>query len=175
MIEGVTFRQRPQVFLNRGDGVFDEFVAEAGPLTRPLVARGAAYADIDRDGDLDVLLTENDGPAHLWRNDLPGGHVLRVHVEGRQSNRSGLGTRLRVRAGGQWQERRLQGGSSYLSQSERVATFGLAGAVEALWVRWPSGLEEEVSGVEGYDVEVWLVEGEGVVRRRVIGRAGSLP
>ncbi|GIV59540.1 MAG: RNA-binding protein [Rhodothermaceae bacterium] len=171
----ITFRQRPQVFLNRGDGVFDEFVAEAGPLTRPLVARGAAYADIDRDGDLDVLLTENDGPAHLWRNDLPGGHVLRVHVEGRQSNRSGLGTRLRVRAGGQWQERRLQGGSSYLSQSERVATFGLAGAVEALWVRWPSGLEEEVSGVEGYDVEVWLVEGEGVVRRRVIGRAGSLP
>ena len=161
ILDGVTFRQPAQLFLNRGNGLFDEAPA-SGVLTHPMVARGAAYADYDRDGDLDVLLTENNGPAHLWRNDLNDGRFLRVRLEGRQSNRDGLGARIVAQVGSARQERRVHTGSSFLSQSEKVAVFGLgdAGQVDSLLVYWPSGVVDRFGAVAS-NREVRIVEGSG--------------
>ena len=170
----ITFRQRPQLYLNDGDGTFEEVVASEGPLTDSLVARGAAYADYDRDGDLDVLLTENNGPAHLWRNDTDGGGFLRVVLRGRESNRSALGARVEVVAGGHRQERRVRTGSSYLSVLDRAAVFGLGAAVsvDTLRVVWPSGREEVVEGVAA-NREVVVEEGEGIIDVRPLPGRGE--
>ncbi len=165
----ITFRQRAQLFLNQGNALFDEFIPDQGPLTQPMVARGAAYADYDRDGDLDILITENDGPAHLWRNDLAGGRFLRVRLEGRDSNRDALGARVVAVVGDLAMERRVHTGSSYLSQSEKVAVFGLGSALEVdtLVVIWPSGRVDRFEGVEA-NQEVFIIEGTGTYEREPI-------
>ena len=166
ILEGATFAEPAQLFLNRGDGVFDEALSATGVLARPLVARGAAYADYDRDGDLDILLLENAGPAHLWRNDLEGARWLSVQLEGRDSNRSALGARIEAVVGGLRMARHIRSGSSFLSQSALPAVFGLGARrqVDSLIVRWPSGLTERFADVEAGQ-EVTLVEGSGVLRR----------
>lgn len=160
MHEGVTFRERPQLFLNVGDGRFEEVAAQRGPLNQMMLARGLAVGDVDRDGDQDVLITENDGPAHLLRNDRAGRNFLRVHVSGRSSNRDGVGTEVRARVGDRMLVRRVRGGTSYLSQSERTLTFGLGSArfVEELSVRWPSGTIERFEHVAAGQ-EVQITEG----------------
>ncbi len=148
--DNVKFRQPPHLFLNAGDGTFtDAAPTLGGALSEALVGRGAAYADYDDDGDLDILVTENNGPAHLWRNDLSGANYLRVAVAGRQSNWSGLGTRVVAFVAGQRQERRIRTGSSFLSQSEKVATFGLGRAtqVDSLFIFWPSGQVDRLAGL----------------------------
>lgn len=162
VLEGVTFAEPAQIFLNRGNGIFDEVRETTGVLTKPIVGRGAAYADYDRDGDLDVLLTENDGPAHLWRNDLQNGQSLRIKLVGRESNRSALGARVIAVVDGLRMERRVRAGSSFLSQSELTATFGLGDheVVDSLIVDWPSGRRDGFASVPG-DQEVELVEGSG--------------
>ena len=140
--EGITYRQRPQLYINQGAGLFAELSASSHPLlTRGFVGRGAAYGDYDRDGDLDVLFTENGGPAHLWRNDTPGGGYLEVRLEGTASNRDGVGARVVVLAGGRHQEREVRAGASYLSQSQQWPHFGLGAVpvVDSLWVYWPNG------------------------------------
>ena len=140
----VTYAQPPHLFRNQGDGRFEEVVAEPGSaLAVPLVARGTAYGDIDNDGDLDVLVTVNDGPARLLRNDTRRtGNVLRVQLVGTASNRDGIGARVEVVLGdGARLWRLVKTGSSYASQSELPVTFGL-GAVavaESVRVVWPSG------------------------------------
>jgi hypothetical protein len=181
--DGIRYKQPAQLFLNEGDGTFVEVEPNDGVLSEPLVARAAAYGDYDKDGDLDVLLTENNGPAHLWRNELrtftngkgspestevngtDGGNYLRIDVQGRESNRDGLGTRIIGIVDGLTMERRVRTGSSYLSQSEKAATFGLGSApsLDSLIVYWPSGLVERFTDVEG-NREVLLVEGTGALR-----------
>lgn len=164
--EGITYREPPHLFLNDGNGNFEDVAAMAGPaLQQPLVARGAAYGDYDRDGDLDILVTENRGRAHLWRNDLSGGQYLRVGVEGRESNRDGLGTRLTAYAAGRRMERRARTGSSFMSQLEKTVTFGLGGAdqVDSLVVRWPSGRVDRFMDVAS-NLEYELVEGSDQLR-----------
>ncbi|MCY4158963.1 MAG: CRTAC1 family protein [Bacteroidetes bacterium] len=138
--EGVTFRQRTQLYVNMGDGKFSE-AEPVGVLSEFMVARGAAWADYDRDGDPDLLITENGGPVHLWRNDTPSGNSLAVNLIGSRSNRDALGSRIRVNVNGVWQERYLRTGTSYLSQSQRWPLFGLGTAnfVDSLEVWWPSG------------------------------------
>ncbi len=139
----VRFAQPPLLFRNRGGGKFAPVMDDVGKdLSQPLVARGAAYADYDRDGDLDVLVTTNNGPAHLYRND--GGNensYLRLSLVGESSNRDAIGAEVTVRSpsGEQWGMVRT--GSSYCSQSELPLTFGLAKdlAVENVEVKWPSG------------------------------------
>ena len=163
--EGVTYRQPAQLFEGLGDGTFRDVEAQtSGVLEQPMVARGAAYGDYDRDGDLDVLITENGGPAHLWRNDGTQGGFLRVTLEGSQSNRSALGSRIVVYAEGARQERRVRGGSSYLSQSEKAATFGLGEApqVDSLTVYWPSGTVERFTNVAA-NQHIHIVEGRDVL------------
>jgi hypothetical protein len=157
----ITFEQRAQVYLNRGNGTFDEVIQEQGSLSLKMVARAAAYADYDRDGDLDVLLTENNGPAHLWRNDLPRKHYLHLRLHGRQSNRDALGARIVAWQAGQAMERRIRTGSSYLSQSEKAAVFGLGQVswVDSVVVEWPSGRRDRWGRLEG-NRRLYLVEGD---------------
>ena len=159
--DGVTYRQPPQLFLNQnGTGTFKEYEPGNGVLGTPLVARGAAYGDVNGDGRLDVLITENGGPVHLWRNDSETGHFLRVRLRGRESNRDGIGARVVAAAGGHRMERRVRAGSSYMSQNERVVTFGLGRRtqVDSLSVHWPSGQEDRFVNLDA-DQTLNVVEG----------------
>jgi len=143
----VGYAQPPQLFLNSGRGNFRDVAAEvAGGFDQPKVGRGLAYGDFDRDGDLDLLLTTNNGPAYLYRNDqLSGNHSIRFHLVGTKSNRDAIGALVRVFAGGLTQSRMVKGGSSYLSQSELPVTFGLEkrDRVDRVFIDWPSGRTEE--------------------------------
>ncbi|HET6568414.1 MAG TPA: CRTAC1 family protein [Rhodothermales bacterium] len=158
MQQGISYAEAPHLFINDGDGTFEDSAPEiGGALATRYVARAVACADYDRDGDVDVLITENDGPAHLLRNDLrsaDGGayanrHVLRVRTEGRESNRGGIGSRIIVKADGLSMERRIRSGSSYLAASEKTATFGLGPAEQAdsVIVHWPSGTVDRYANV----------------------------
>ena len=143
----VGYAQPPELFLNRGKGSFREVAAEVGgEFDQPKVGRGLAYGDFDRDGDLDLLLTTNNGPAYLYRNDqLSGNRSIRFRLVGTKSNRDGIGATVRVFAGGLMQSRLVKGGSSYLSQSELPVTFGLEkrDRIERVVIDWPSGRTEE--------------------------------
>jgi hypothetical protein len=148
----VTYPQPPHLFHNRGNKQFAEITQQVGSSLRlPRVARGAAYADIDNDGDLDLLVTTNGGPAFLWRND--GGnanHFLKIKTEGTKSNRDGIGTVVRVKlpSGMTWQQ--VKSGSSYCSQNELPLTFGLGkntATVPSVEVVWPSGTVDRISNL----------------------------
>lgn len=142
------YRQSAQLFWNAGatDGGFLEVKADqaGADLFRPLVGRGSAYADIDGDGDLDVLLLQSAGPPLLLRNDQSLGHRwLRFRLVGTKSNREAIGAWVKLTAGGRTQWRQVSPSRSYLSQSELPVTFGLGptsgAAVESIEVLWPSG------------------------------------
>ncbi len=166
-MDGITYRQPPQLFLSNNDGTFEEVGRTVGGVfAQPMVARGAAYGDFDRDGDPDILITENAGPAHLWRNDFKNPHALRVHLKGRQSNRDGVGSRIVAVVGGRRMERRVRTGSSYLSNSEKTVTFGLGKAtrMDSLLIYWPSGHTDRIAGIES-DQEIQIVEGEGTFQQ----------
>jgi hypothetical protein len=167
-MDGITYAQPPQLFLSNNDGTFDEVSKNLdGVFAQPMVARGAAFGDIDRDGDPDILLTENSGPAHLWRNDFKNPNFLRVRLEGRESNRDGVGARLIAVVNGHRMERRIRTGSSYLSSSEKTATFGLgpAAQVDSLLIYWPSSRVDRFAEIEA-NQEIRLVEGTGTFAQR---------
>ena len=142
----VGYAQSPQLFLNRNGG-FHDVAAEIGKdFLQPRVGRGLAYGDFDRDGDLDVLITTNDGPAVLLRNDQQSGnHSIRFYLIGTKSNRDAIGATTRIFNGGSTQMRVVKGSSSYLSQSELPVTFGLGkqDSIERAVIEWPSGATEE--------------------------------
>jgi hypothetical protein len=143
----VGYAQPPQLFLNHDKGKFRDVTAEVGGgFDQPKVGRGLAYADFDRDGDLDLLLTTNNGPAYLYRNDqLAGSRSIRFRLVGTKSNRDGIGAIISVISSGLSQSRMVKSGSSYLSQSELPLTFGLEkrDRVERAVITWPSGRTEE--------------------------------
>ncbi|HWW18808.1 MAG TPA: CRTAC1 family protein [Candidatus Saccharimonadales bacterium] len=147
----VGYAQPPQLFLNHG-GKFQDVAAEVdGEFAEPKVGRGLAYGDFDRDGDLDILLTTNNGPAHLYRNDqLAGDRSIRFHLTGTKSNRDAIGAVVRIFHDGQSQSRMVKGGSSYLSQSELPVTFGVGkrDRVARAQIEWPSGAKEEFKDLE---------------------------
>lgn len=143
----VGYAQPPHLFLNDGNGKFRDVAAEVGgDFDKPKVGRGLAYGDFDRDGDLDLLMTTNNGPAYLFRNDLSSGNRgIRVRLIGTKSNRDAIGATVRTFYNGQSQSRMVRGGSSYLSQSELPVTFGLGhrDKIDRLTIDWPSGKSEE--------------------------------
>ncbi len=141
------YEQRKVVYFNRGDGRFEDVTERLGPpLTTPRAARGAGFGDVDNDGDVDIVVSNVNAPPDFFRTETePGRHWLLVKLVGTVSNRSAIGARVGCTASGftQWQE--VRGGGSYISQNDLRVHFGLGAAarVERLWVRWPSGLEEE--------------------------------
>jgi enediyne biosynthesis protein E4 len=143
----VGYAQPPQLFLNSGHGNFRDVAAQLGPdFDQPRVGRGLCYGDFDRDGDLDFLMTTNNGPACLFRNDqLARRNSIRFRLTGTKSNRDGIGATVRIFRNGIRQSQMVKTGSSYLSQSELPLTFGLGNEdlVERVVIAWPSGRIEE--------------------------------
>jgi enediyne biosynthesis protein E4 len=162
---GPTFAQSLALFHNE-NGRFRDVTGEAGPgLQGKIVGRGLAVGDYDGDGDPDLLVTENNGPARLLRND--GGnrqHWVAFRLIGERSPRDGNGSRIRIRAGGVRQTGWVRSGGSYCSASEGVCRFGLGGAtkVDDVEVRWSSGRMEKLSGVD-VDRVVTVHEGRGIL------------
>ena len=161
----VGYAQPPQLFLNQGSGRFREVAAEVGgEFEKPRVGRGLAYADFDRDGGLDILLTTNNGPAALFRNEqLAGNRSVRIELQGTQSNRDAIGASVQIFAGDLHQSRLVRGGSSYLSQSELPLTFGLAkrDRIDRVVIQWPSGRTEEYKNLKTTKAYKCL-EGRGI-------------
>ncbi len=147
----IQYRQPPLLFRNTGKGKFENATPEMTPeFRRPVVARGAAYADFDHDGDVDLLVTTNDGPAYLFRND--GGnrnHWLSIRTVGTKSNRDGIGAIVRVQSNSGKQWNRVRSGSSYCSQSDLALTFGLGGdtAATVIEIDWPSGTVQKLANI----------------------------
>ncbi|HWE05966.1 MAG TPA: CRTAC1 family protein [Rhizomicrobium sp.] len=145
------YAQPPHLFLNDGRGNFHDIAAQTGgAFAAPKVGRGLAYGDFDRDGDLDLLVTTNHGPAYLYRNDLANGNrSLRLELQGVKSNRDAIGAVVRVTTPDGAQLRMVKTGSSYLSQSELTLTFGLGrrDRADRITIEWPSGATQEFRAI----------------------------
>lgn len=162
----IGYAQPPHLFLNTRGTFRDVAARVGGGFELPRVARGLAVADFDRDGDVDVLMTTNNGPAVLFRNDQTSGNrSLRLRLRGTTSNRDAIGASVRVSYQGITQTRLVRGGSSYLSQSELPLTIGVGrrDRVDRIVVTWPTGKTEDFSNVAtgaAYDI----VEGKGLAK-----------
>ena len=161
----VEYRQPPLMFRNAGNGRFESTGPSLGAdFNAPQAGRGAAYGDYDRDGDLDILIVNNDGPARLLRNDVGNAnHWIRIDTVGTTSNRDGIGAVVRIRSASGKQWRMVRSGSSYCSQSDTAITFGLGGdaAVAAIEVEWPSGRKDRVTEVKA-NQSITITEGKGM-------------
>jgi len=159
--------QPPHLFRNLGGRKFEDISTRVGAdFAKPVVGRGAAYGDYDNDGDPDLLIMANNGPARLLRNDTGANHRLRLTLTGTSSNRDAIGARVRVlRDQGVPLSRMVKTGSSYLSQSELPLTFGLGAATKAtgIEITWPNGTTERVAGVAAGQA-ITIQEGKGVIR-----------
>jgi len=163
----VKYPQPPHLFRNLGKKRFEAITAKLGrAMQQPVVARGAAYGDFDNDGDPDLLITANNGPARLLRND--GGNqnnLLRVKTQGVASNRDGIGAKIALKmADGAQAWNLVKTGSSYCSQSELPVTFGLGKSdkVPRVEVTWPSGRVDTMTDVNA-NQEIVIQEGKGII------------
>jgi enediyne biosynthesis protein E4 len=161
----VGYAQPPLLFLNQGNATFRDVASLAGSaFAQARVGRGLAAGDFDRDGDVDLLMTTNNGPAVLFRNDQSSGNrSVRFKLIGTQSNRDAIGATIRLFHGGTSQSRVVRSGSSYLSQSELPVTFGVGkrDVIDRVTISWPNGRSEEFSKVAAgkqYD----CIEGKGI-------------
>jgi enediyne biosynthesis protein E4 len=158
------YEQPKVVYRNLGDGRFDDITERLGPpVTLPRAGRGAAFADFDNDGDIDIVVNNVHARPDLYRLDLhEPRNWLKVRLVGVQSNRSAIGARVRVTAGGMTQVDEVRGGGSYYSQNDLRVNFGLgtASTVDRIDVRWPNGLEESWGDVEANQI-LTLTEGSG--------------
>jgi hypothetical protein len=173
----VSYAEPPHLFRNlgsgkAGNGKFEEVTDKVGSaFAAPKVARGAAFADINNDGALDILITTNGGPAHLYLNEGGTNQSLRIKLVGTKSNRDGIGAVVRVSAGGDKQWLTVKSGSSYLSSSELVLTFGMGTKTKAdvVEVDWPSGQVDKLSGIAAGQT-ITVQEAKGLIGSRGYGK-----
>ena len=164
----IEYRQAPQLFWNAGNGRMVEVSEQTGgPFHKPLVARGLAVGDIDADGDLDVLLTTNGGPAYLLRNDGPTGRAVALDLTGKAPNRDAIGAKVTAHVGERAQVFMVRTGSSYLSHSPTTLTVGLGAAAQIgrLQIRWPDGTVEALAQLAA-GARYKIAQGEGIVDKR---------
>jgi len=171
----VKYAMPPHVFRNMGKGNFQEVTNSLGAaFATPRVGRGAAYGDINNDGRLDLLMSTNGGRVYLFENDATGEQTLqkslRIKLVGTKSNRDGIGSVVKLTAAGGTQSEMLRSGSSYLSASELVLTFGLAlvGKADAIEIRWPSGQVDKLANVAAGQT-ITVTEGKGITGSRNYG------
>jgi hypothetical protein len=172
----VKYAMPPHIFRNLGKGNFQEVTKSLGAgFATPRVGRGAAYGDINNDGRLDLLLSTNGGPVYLFENDFTGSSAaanksLRIKLIGTKSNRDGIGTVVKLTAGGESQSEMLRSGSSYLSASELVLTFGLAmhEQADSIEIRWLSGQVDKLANVAAGQT-ITVTEGKGITGSRKYG------
>jgi enediyne biosynthesis protein E4 len=171
----VKYAMPPHLFRNLGKGNFQEVTRNMGAgFAAPRVGRGAAYADINNHGRLDLLLSTNGGPAYLFENVATGDAALqksiRVKLVGTKSNRDGIGAVVKLSTGGEGQTQMLRSGSSYLSASELVLTFGLGrhDKADVIEVRWPSSQLDKLTDTAAGQT-ITITEGKGVTASRKYG------
>jgi enediyne biosynthesis protein E4 len=164
----VKYAQRPNLFRNKGNKKFEEVSGKLGKaLQIEVVGRGAAFGDFDNDGDLDLVITSNNGQARLLRNDNANQNdMLRVKTVGMRSNRDGIGAKVTLKTNkGMSQSQMVKSGSSYLSQSEMPLTFGLGKPEEnkmlTLQIAWPSGKIDSITGIKP-NQSITVQEGKGI-------------
>ncbi|HEX5706800.1 MAG TPA: CRTAC1 family protein [Pyrinomonadaceae bacterium] len=163
------FHQRNFVHRNLRDGTFNEVGEQLGaPFAERRAGRGAAFGDLDNDGDIDIVVNNLDGPPTLLRND--GGNAsnsVLVKTIGVRSNRDGIGARVRVVAGDLTQKDEVRGGDSYISQSDPRLHFGLERRtkIDLIEVRWPSGAVDKITGAKVNSL-ITIKEGKGVVEQK---------
>jgi hypothetical protein len=162
----VQYKEPPLLFHNLGKRKFENVTPAMGAeFNRAVVARGAAYGDIDRDGDLDFLITTNHGPAYLFRND--GGNQnnwICIRTVGTKSNRDGIGAVVRIESASGKQWSCVRSGSSYCSQSDLALTFGLGKdtQIKSMDIDWPSGTRQTLSNIASNQF-IKVEEGKGII------------
>jgi len=170
----VKYAEPPHLFRNLGKGKFAEVTKTAGAaFAAARVGRSVAYADVYNNGRLDILMSTNGGPVSLFKNEAVGtaNHSLRVKLIGTKSNRDGIGAVVRVTTAEGTQTQMLRSGSSYLSASELVLTFGVGqqSKVDAVEIRWPSGQIDKL-GATNAGQTVTVTEGKGQTLARQFGK-----
>ncbi len=176
----VKYAQPPHLFHNKGKKKFEEMTGKLGrALQRAIVGRGAAYGDFDNDGDLDLLITSNNGPARLLRNENGNQNdVLRVKTVGTRANRDGIGAKVTLKTTRDRLFNMVKTGSSYCSQSELPVTFGLGapeeGRMLTLEVTWPSGQKDTIADIKP-NQSITVQEGKGIIAAAPIVFAKQSP
>jgi enediyne biosynthesis protein E4 len=172
----VKYAMPPHLFRNMGKGKFEEVTKSLGQaFASPRVGRGAAYADINNDGRQDLLLSTNGGPVYVFLNEAHGtaasNHSVRIKLTGTKSNRDGIGSIVKLASGGETQTQMLRSGSSYLSASELVLTFGLAqrDKADTIEIRWPSGQIDRLPNVNAGQT-ITVTEGKGITASRAFDK-----
>jgi len=164
-----SYRQRNFVHHNNHDGTFTEVGAQLGaPFTEKRTGRGAAFGDLDNDGDTDLVINNLDGPPQVLRNDGGNGNnSILIKAVGVKSNRDGIGARIKVVSGELTQSDEIHSGGSYLSQSDLRLHFGLEKRtkIDLIEVHWPSGTVDKIEGAKVNTI-VTIKEGQGIVEQK---------